>query len=735
MNNWQDVWNRLSDGKHVVLRGAGPIPQPNPARLRLFWVDCEDFPEPCGTLDEARRSIDRVLGIRPIVDGATRRLRAGLRRHLLGEDQDEVELGRYEDAFHRSAASTVPPAALLLSGVDRADRRSIERLTRLFAGEYPPTWPMLIRFDAREPTGPAKSLLEQLERVLPPEAFWEEPTSQAPGEGRGAPSEVLPTLSQDALRIVRAAATIGDRFEIETLAALLELDAITVLAGVQEAVDRGLSIEDRGQGVFRLDAAAGAALRASTLQSLALAWHERLAGLYGGLPAPAPRPSSNGKLSPVTPPDSVEAPQAAVQVGASRAPDGDLSLSSRSPALRGAGDDSTGGPQGLDGASDSVERLEQRAALHAEAAGLWESACEQHLAAAERSALLGEHAQSLESSSQALALIDRVANLDRRRVLRARALLAVGHSRWRSHGSAVAPLDLALEALEQAREHLKDDDSPVLTADVASMMANVCYDIGTPRALERALVELMRASQILLDGGRPIDAARLLNDQAALWVRMGNPVRAHQLLSRSLDVFGKMAESNPAARLELLETEHILARLALHAPPLVGHEQESMQIAFEHARVAEKGYRELGDQRQRGRVLETLGRLMLRLGRLDEAAQWLEDAQRLQRQIGDEIGLARSSGARSEVFCATRDYSRALDSLAASIAINMEKRSAAGLQFNLAMLRQIEEQLPPKLLEWARMLGQGVVVALTGDEPSPSTVSGHARQTEGGAST
>jgi tetratricopeptide (TPR) repeat protein len=731
MNNWQDVWNRLSEGKHVVLRGAGPIPQPNPARLRLFWVDCEDFPEPCGTLEEARRSIDRVLGIRPIFDGATRRLRVGLRRHLLGEDPDEVELGRYEDAFHRSAASTAPPAALLLSGVDRADRRSIERLTRLFAGEHPPTWPMLIRFDARELTGPAKSLFEQLERVLPPEAFWQEPASRAPAQGRGAPSEVLPTLSQDTLRIVRAAATIGDRFEIETLAALLELDAITVLAGVQEAADRGLAIEDRGHGVFRFDATAGAALRASTLQPLALAWHERLAGLYGGLPAPAPRPSSGRQLSAVTPPGSVEPAGAAVQVGASRPQDGDVSGPSGAPALRGAGDDSRVRPTASDVASDSVERIEQRAALHAEAAGLWGSACEQHLAAAERSALLGEHAQSLESSSKALTLIDLVPNLDRRRVLRARALLAVGHSRWRSRGPTGTPLDLALEPLEQAREQLKDDDPPVLRADVASMIANVCYDIGTPRALERAHVELARARQVLLDAGRPIDAARFLNDEAALWVRMGNPVRARELLSRSLDVFGKLAESNPDARLELLETEHILARLALHATSLAGGEPEALQLAVAHALVAERGYRELGDQRQRGRVLETLGRLHLRLGRLEEAAQWIEDAQRLQRQIGDEIGLARSSAAKSEVFCAARDYPRALDSLAASIAINIDRRSAAGLEFNLAMLRQVEEQLSPELLEWARMLGQGVVVALTGGEPPPSTVSGHARQTEG----
>lgn len=290
MINGQDVWKRLSAGQHVVTRGAGPMPQPDRAELRLSWVDCEAHPEPCGTLEEARRRIDRDVGVSPWVDVAAQRLRSGLRRHLLGQDADDIDMARYEHTFRRSApdAKGARPA-LLLSGVDRADRSSIEWLTRLFAGEHPPKWPLLLRFEACEASGAARRLVDELERVLPPDAIHREGSAGSPAKDPVTPARALAQLSHETLRVLRAAAAIGDRFEVETVAQLLELDELAVLDAVQEAQDRGLGLEDRGRAVFRFELRTAAALRETTLQPLADAWHRRLAELFGGLPAPSSR--------------------------------------------------------------------------------------------------------------------------------------------------------------------------------------------------------------------------------------------------------------------------------------------------------------------------------------------------------------------------------------------------------------------------------------------------------------
>lgn len=64
---------------------------------------------------------------------------------------------------------------------------------------------------------------------------------------------------------------------------------------------------------------------------------------------------------------------------------------------------------------------------------------------------------------------------------------------------------------------------------LAATTAGVCYDLGDPDSLQRALVELTHVSQRLLDVGEAVLAARSLNDQAALYVSLGDPVRATHL--------------------------------------------------------------------------------------------------------------------------------------------------------------------------------------------------------------
>jgi hypothetical protein len=344
---------------------------------------------------------------------------------------------------------------------------------------------------------------------------------------------------------------------------------------------------------------------------------------------------------------------------------------------------------------------------------MWVTACSQHLAAAERAGLSGLHRRALEHAAQALALAANLPDREERRCVQVTALMIAGRARWQcAPGDEQATLNLALATLADCRRLIQDTDPAPLRAELAALMAHVQYDIGSPAALEAALRELTLASQLMLDAGRPMDAARLLNDEAAVWVKLGDPVRAHYLLSRSREVFSKVVASHPAAALELAETEHLLARLLLQAPARPGRERDAWQLGVEHGRAAEEAYRNIADQQSLGRVWETLARLQLRLGHFDDCARQLEDARALQQQLGDGVGLARSSAAAADLLFSRHDYARALERLAESVRLNAEKGLRAGLEANRARLQQLGEELPDLFQDACRGLEQRVERAL-----------------------
>src|SRR5690606_28520005 len=192
-------------------------------------------------------------------------------------------------------------------------------------------------------------------------------------------------------------------------------------------------------------------------------------------------------------------------------------------------------------------------------------------------------------------------------------------------------------------------------------------------------------------------AAELLNDEAAVWVRIGDFVRAHHLLSRSREVFSKLVGSHPSALRELAETEHLVARLMLHALPRAGRERDALRLGVEHALSAEEGYLGLGDRSQVARVHETLGRLEAKQQNLDAATHYLSEARRAQLELGDAVGLARSTAALSQVFAEAGDARAALEQLKDSIELNITKGSVAGLRFNLEGLEQLVPGLPQHL--------------------------------------
>lgn len=336
-----------------------------------------------------------------------------------------------------------------------------------------------------------------------------------------------------------------------------------------------------------------------------------------------------------------------------------------------------------------------RAAQHSSAAGDLDSAAAQYVSAMQKAAEAGafEHAQSY--GRKALSVLDRLPISPKRRQLRVRALIELGRLQWTSAGpDASFTLAGALEMVNAAELLLKPDDPPELMAEVLQLTASISYDIGDMSALARALDALTKASRVLMDAGNPLGAARLLNDLAAVYVRMGDPVRAAHLLSESRKIFEEKAANDAEAMLELAETDHLFARIPLHVQARPGRESDALLMGLDHAIAAERTYKKVNMQRELGRVWETMGRLELRRKRYERAAARLSAAISVQDAIGDVIGLARSTAAMSEVLCEDGRIQEAVGLLGDSIALNLEKGSPIGLAFNRKTLMHLVEKAP-----------------------------------------
>ncbi len=295
-----------------------------------------------------------------------------------------------------------------------------------------------------------------------------------------------------------------------------------------------------------------------------------------------------------------------------------------------------------------------------------------------------------------------------RRRLGIAARLEVARVQWRS--AAAHPnlsLDRAMETVIAARDRLADDDPPELRAQVAQTLAGIGYDRGDLRSLEQALAALTAASRALMAGGDPLGAASLLNDQAAIYIRLGDPVRALHLLAESRAVFERRGEDEPLAMHELAETHHLYARVPLHARVQAGRERDALLMGLDHGLIAEKLYTRLDDRRELARVWETMGRLELRRGQGERAADRLSAALEVQEALGDAIGLARTSASLSELLAAQGQIEGSLRLLAASIAVNREKASHAGLAFNRRALAKIRTLVGER--------GKGLCAAVEGE--------------------
>ena len=392
-----------------------------------------------------------------------------------------------------------------------------------------------------------------------------------------------------------------------------------------------------------------------------------------------------------------------------------------------------------------------RAASHLQAAGRTEAAVEHYLVAVREAAARGDVRRAYGLTEQALALLDQLPITAPHALLRAQLLLERAALQW--HGALLGSawtLQEALASLEAAKASLLDDVPPEIVAQLATLTAGVCYDMGDQGALQHALVELQESSHRLVQAGALLPAARLLNDQAAIYMRLGDLVRATYLLSQAHERFEHHLRQHPQDTMaleDLAGTKHLAARLPLHVQVPPGYEEASYAQGLAHAQAAEAIYQRLGQQRPLTHVWETMGRLALQRGELAVAQERLTAAFELQRQLGDVAGLARSTAALAELCMRAGQLDQAVALLAHSITLNFDKGSPIGLAFNrhtlgalthavaqaqgpeTVELRDALADLEGRLTQAESVLGRVGLPGAVGDEaraPSQGTTRAHA---------
>ena len=609
----------------------------------------------------------------------------GASARVLGEGALPSAEAALVEAGNRLARESADASVLIFRALDQADAATVRGLTDILQH---PGWlalPLVLEVTAEG----AQPELEEVVRSVGG-AVVEAPAGEQPPavawDWRSLPSDVL--------QVLRAGAAVGPVFEVDIVAHLLGLPPLLVLDRLQLAADAGAPLVDRGEGRLSLPSKVAAALRESMLPSLLHAWHARLAESLAAPTARDTEPSPRG----VEPPASAwepARPQARTRAASDTRPP------PRVPRHQVAPDTvmctSVGPVAGSTGSA--LPRDEARAAAHFEEAGQTEAAGERYLAAARRLGDQGDIRRAREMVERALPLIQRIVSRPVRAESSARAHLTLARLQWQGSGrSQDSSLQDALESVQAARAALSDEVPAALLADLAATRAGVCYDVGDEPSLRAALAELVDASQALLAAGETVEAARLLNDQAAIHLRLDDPMQAVTLLNRSRELFERLRQQNPSEPMlveELAETHHLLARVPLHALSQRGREAEGIDMALDHAQTAERLLSELSNVRGLGRLWETMARLQLARGDVQAAAGLLGRAADVQKRLGDAIGLARSAAGYADLLVSAGRPEEAVSALAESIALNYEKGSPLGLAFNRSSLTRLRATLAP----------------------------------------
>jgi len=714
------VWSRVREGQDVVVVGTTP-PPPEVFEGEAPWVvvrlEGRGGHGSWGPLEEARRRIEALLGERSMPrPQALGRMSTSSR--ALG---DELSGSTVETAMVRAAnrlADRFPHrSALVIDGLDEADPATIDALGDIVERSPWMRLPLVIGVREVPEAGPLCMLLGAVDSPLL-------------GGGGPVPADDFgwENLDMDAALVMRAAAVMGNVFDVDHVARLLELSRSAVLFQLQRVFDRGAPVVDRGAGRFSLSEAARRVLVRQTLPSLVEQWTQQLGEIYvesmvvavGELEEDESLMLAEGEDEA----EEYDADDETISYELSFEPAGEDRLAAvesswasedaapRPGATAGTVTSTLPEPPSLpvapplpelSSAAGSSRPPDETGAEAGGTTGAAESSAlpvqvvEQYMESLREVAIQGDSHRALLIASQASQLLERQPATRERNVLWARVLTMAARVQWRGVGRGPAlTLQCALQTLDQAIGLLMPKPPIDQQVEIAQLMAGVCYDLGDDRSLRRALDVLGEASRALNSKGDMIRAARLLNDQAAVYLRAGDAARANLLLQKSRNIFdgmGGFRPNSPTIIEERAETEHLLARLPLHAQLRPGREDDAFAAALEHARAAAEGYRRLGGRVEVARVRETMGRLEIARGRYDKAAKHLTAALKVSEQVGDVTGQARCTAAMSDLHLKAGRPFEAAKSLEASVSFNTDKGSPLGVEDNRAMFDRLEEVL------------------------------------------
>ena len=542
-------------------------------------------------------------------------------------------------------------------------------------------------------------------------------STDSPHDSPGSSAFDPRSLPFEVLQVLRAAAVIGPVFEAKTIATLLGIDVLTVLERLQQAADLGVSLAGAGADKLAVPPELQSTLVASVLPALAEAWRQRVGPTEPAAAAPvtesepvqveavAVAASSDATIpaeAPAAPASEAPTPEAAVEQ-APAAPAGEPSIAEElaADAIEEVGsgvwdadvvfvvEDKPRAASGSPPPPPPNASLRERPAVKPRVfPRLEEAQDEQHialdfLALAREAADRGESQKAAETLQKALGQLGSKPTTAAHRRLRVLAQIELGRLQWQAAGPELGfTLSQALATLDAVRSEFDAADANDLAAELCQVIAGVCFDLGDMGSLARALDELAIAGRLLEAVGDTTRVARLLNEQAAVLMRMGETSRAKDLLRESRKVFQDRRTDDPVTVRELAETDHLTAWLPLYATMVAGREQDGYRLGHERAVAAEKAYRQLSDARELARVWETMGRLERHMKRYDEATQHLEAAAETQKRLGDLTGLARSTEALSEVLALCGREAEAIGLLRDSVQWNRDKGSLIGLFFN-----------------------------------------------------
>jgi tetratricopeptide (TPR) repeat protein len=686
--------------RHALLRARLPAELSLPPGVVGLRARCDGDRRPLGPLRDVALKALRLLGD----DRAAEALRA----RLAGDRRGGVEpvVGALLHALNSLAAQARGPAVLVLDEVGAADEATLDVLTRVVSTPGVLRTSLVLAFGG-EPTLPACRALAAAaldHGAVDVTAPFERSGSMLPPD-EGAWRVALRDLAPEVVLTLRAAAMRGDAFDVDDLVELREISPLRALEHLQIAREAGFPLDDTGDATMRMPAPVAETLRAGVLPSLARRWHLTLAARSAG-PAPAP-PSAPRATAPIVDDPAVRSapPRPRGDVAAPRAPkvpevSPEAVFVAEAPARRAERPSTRSASVPLP--SNVRSSLDgERAAAHLAAAGDLDGAARQLASVLQETAALGFPTRALEHGRHALALLDGLPDSAPRRTLRAELLLMLGTVQWRASGPGEDfSLQAATQTLRDAREALPPRGAADLRARIAGALAGVCGEVGDIKALDEALNELTEATRALQGEGASVEAARLLNDQADVHLRLGDPVKAAWLLRQSREVFAErteaMADDDPRRGPllhELAETDHLFGRLTLLARARAGREGDALSLGREHSEAAHALFTQLGAERDAARVRETLGRIEIRAGHPRRAEEHLRAALAAEEAAGDVLGLARANTALAELHAQEGRLSDALARLSDAVAFNLEKGSAQGVAYVRRALEQLTSQL------------------------------------------